>query len=250
MLSIKWVNNKSVLSSERGFSLIELMIVMTIMLIISSAAYAVFIADLKTYTTQDHIVRMNQDVRFAVSQMSRKMRMAGFDPMATLSGKSKVFGITDNNYKSIATATTITSDREIYFTIDADEDGVIDNNGNERVGYRIIDSDGDGKLDRLQRGSGVGNWQTLKENVVGLNFMYTYADGDLSSGAAGLPNNTDPDLSNDFEDIRLIKITLTSRTSKEDRQFTDGFNLRGTAADGTCRTKTLSAHVKARNIGI
>jgi len=245
MSTINCEKIKVKLLSKRGFSLIEVVIAMSMSLFILSAAYAILIKDMKTYSAQDNIVRMQQDGRFAMALISKKIRMAGFDPM-----KTQNFGITGSNYSFTNNSAIISSNNSLFFTFDENKNGIIDSNPTEKIGYRISDTDGDGLSDSLQIDSITGGWKTLKGNVIGFDVVYTYSNGDLSTGPAGLPDNSDGDSNNDLRNVRLIEVTLTSRTSKEDRSYSGGFNLKGTATDGTCRTYSLRSRIRPRNIGL
>lgn len=246
MSGIKNNSKKRKTLNRSGFALIELIIAMTLSLLVMGATYSILIADQETYTLQDDIVRMQQNGRFTMTYICKKIRMAGFDPLDT-----NIFGITDSSYNfTNYTGAIVSASNSIFFTVDRDEDGTIDHNSNEKIGFRLNDTDGDGLSDSLEIHSITGGWRIFKKDIINFNVAYTYADGDTSAGTAGLPNNTDADTSNDLEDIRLVEITLTSRTAYEDRNFRGGFNLRGKVTDGTCRTYSLSAKINPRNIGL
>ncbi|UCD85165.1 MAG: prepilin-type N-terminal cleavage/methylation domain-containing protein [Deltaproteobacteria bacterium] len=50
--------------------------------------------------------------------------------------------------------------------------------------------------------------------------------------------------------IRNVIITLIVRTEMEDPGYASGLDIHGSAADGTCRTRTLSTRVRVRNLGL
>lgn len=236
---------------EAGFTLLEIMIAMVLSLILLAGVYDVFITQEKSYKTQDQLAETLQNVRVGMDSLARNIRMAGYDYNANFPGGTRVFGFTDSSYNDNSSATSVATDREIYFTVDDDEDGAIDNNTDEKKGYRLVDDNGDGNFDTLEVDWLGAGWQPLAENITNLTFTYTYADGETSNvDPPGLPDNTDADTTNDFDQIRIVKIQITGRTSKEDTEFTAGFNLTGTAADGTCRARTLTALVKPRNLGL
>ncbi len=108
-----------------------------------------------------------------------------------------------------------------------------------------VDNDGDGNIDRND---------TDGEMIININDPDGY-------NTSGFGPNQDGDLNGDlttnaadrqfFRDaIRDVIITLVVRTEMEDPGYPSGLNIRGTAADGTCRTRTLSARVQLRNIGL
>lgn len=66
------------LASQRGFSLVELMVAVTIGLIILAAVSGIFVTSKSTYNTTDSLARLQENARFAVHYLSRDIRMAGF----------------------------------------------------------------------------------------------------------------------------------------------------------------------------
>jgi type IV pilus assembly protein PilW len=67
-------------NKESGFTLVELLIAMTIGLIILAALSSTFLMQSKIYDVQEQIVEMVQTARAAMDMMSREIRMAGYDP--------------------------------------------------------------------------------------------------------------------------------------------------------------------------
>jgi type IV pilus assembly protein PilW len=61
-----------------GFSLVELMVAMTISLIILAAVSTVFVSSKKTYSTQDRLARLQENARFAMQFITRDIRLAGY----------------------------------------------------------------------------------------------------------------------------------------------------------------------------
>ena len=66
------------LKTNKGVTLIELLIALVMSSILISALYQVFISQQKTYTVQEQVVDMQQNVRVAISRMMSEIRMAGF----------------------------------------------------------------------------------------------------------------------------------------------------------------------------
>ena len=62
----------------RGFSLIELMVSVTISLMVLVAVSYVFVASKRTYSVQDRLARVQENARFAIQFISRDLRMAGY----------------------------------------------------------------------------------------------------------------------------------------------------------------------------
>ncbi|WP_372742931.1 PilW family protein, partial [Neptunomonas sp.] len=63
---------------ERGFSLIELMIAMSLGLILIGGVVNLFLASSQTYRLQESMFRVQESGRFALDFMLRDLRDAGF----------------------------------------------------------------------------------------------------------------------------------------------------------------------------
>lgn len=61
-----------------GFSLVELMVAITIGLMITAAIATVFMNTKRGYTTQDRIARLQENGRFAMDYIVRDLRLAGY----------------------------------------------------------------------------------------------------------------------------------------------------------------------------
>jgi len=66
------------LRQEKGVTLIELMIALMMSSVLIAAIYRTFIVQQKTYTVQDQVADMQQNVRASISRMMSEIRMAGF----------------------------------------------------------------------------------------------------------------------------------------------------------------------------
>jgi prepilin-type N-terminal cleavage/methylation domain-containing protein len=66
------------LKRSRGLTLIELLVAMAISAILIAALYRTFIGQHRTYTVQEQVVDMQQNVRVAINRMMKEIRMAGF----------------------------------------------------------------------------------------------------------------------------------------------------------------------------
>ncbi len=67
------------ITESRGFTLVELMITMVISGIIVAAIYAAYILQQRTYTAQDQVAEMQQNIRAAMMIVNKEVRMAGYD---------------------------------------------------------------------------------------------------------------------------------------------------------------------------
>ncbi len=64
--------------NQRGLSLVELMIAITIGLILSAGIIQIFITNKQTFRMQEGMARLQESGRFAIDLMSRDLRMAGY----------------------------------------------------------------------------------------------------------------------------------------------------------------------------
>jgi prepilin-type N-terminal cleavage/methylation domain-containing protein len=80
---------KDNLMDKRGVTLIELLIALVISAILVAGIYRVFISTQRSYTVQDQVVELQQNVRAAINKMMREIRMVNFGRIVsfdTLSG--------------------------------------------------------------------------------------------------------------------------------------------------------------------
>ena len=74
----------SPLRQNKGITLIELLVALVITGILVGAIYRTFIGQQKTYTVQEQVVDMQQNVRGGINRMMREIRMAGFGNVSML----------------------------------------------------------------------------------------------------------------------------------------------------------------------
>ncbi|MBM9535540.1 prepilin-type N-terminal cleavage/methylation domain-containing protein [Desulfobulbus alkaliphilus] len=185
-------------NNSYGFTLVELMIAMTIAGIIMGAIYTAYITQQRTYLVQEQVAEMQQNIRAGLDMMVREIRMAGFDPTGNAGA-----GIT------LATA------GRFSFTQDINGDGTIPTAapfGGEIVAFGFSnanDTDNDGLADAgaapLGRDTG-GGFQPIAENIQAIEFHYLDSDGDATTT---------------LEDIRAVQISILARAYREDGHFTD-----------------------------
>lgn len=70
---------------KAGFTIIELMVTLSISSILIAAAYRTFSAQQKVYHVQNEVMEMQQGVRVAMDILVRDIRMAGFSSTISLS---------------------------------------------------------------------------------------------------------------------------------------------------------------------
>jgi len=70
--------------NKRGVTLIELLIALIISAILVAGIYRVFISTQRSYTVQDQVAEMQQNVRAAINKMMREIRMVNFGRIVSL----------------------------------------------------------------------------------------------------------------------------------------------------------------------
>lgn len=140
-----------------GFTLVELMVAMTIGLIVLAAIYNIFIIQNKSFDVEEQITEMQQNARAALDIMSREIRMAGYDPNSNATAK-------------IITATA----SSLSFSVDVPSD-------NTTITY-AFDS-GQKKITRTEGGGGA---QPLAENIQAMAFTYYDTNGNVTAAPADI----------------------------------------------------------------
>jgi len=156
---------KTVHISNRGFSLIELLVALAMSSIVLAGIYSVYRSQAGSYITQQMVVDMQQDVRSAMYYMQRSVRMSGFDPTET-----GTMGFVTNFSAPYDTFGATTDVGNIAFTIDDNANGSIDPSNAERIAYRLSNN----KLQWLviDPSTFTTSWEDIAENIDALNFVY------------------------------------------------------------------------------
>ena len=210
MSSIKTAGN------EKGFTLVELLVYVSIMIVVLGALYSVLNTNTKSYSSQENRVQVTQDLRAALDLMATEIRMAGYDPGVI--GVVTFQDDSNNNYD--------TDGDSIRFTMDRDGDGSIANS--EDINYYLDGSS------RILRREGGGTEPVVAVDIINLAFSYTFFEG-----GAGNPNSTDTDTTNDHDDIELVQISLTCQPSDVDP-----------VTGAVPPARTLATRVVVRNAGL
>jgi type IV pilus assembly protein PilW len=236
-----------------GFTLVELMLVVAISSIVMGAIYSAYISQNRTYIAQESVAEMQQNIRVGLGMLERDIRMAAYD-----STRSNNFGFVNNvNFSNGAALTenVITSNNGLAFTMDLNEDGVIDQavvdidgNGNkdmtemEQVAYRLNGTD----LQRYSTTTGIIEWQTMAEGIENIEFNFILDNGTQTTnpGAA------------DLLDIRAIQISILAVASRPDQNFTNTMTYTTASGatwdpvDDNLRRRLLITTVQCRNMGL
>jgi len=228
-------------AGNSGFTLVELMIAMVVSGLIIGAIYSAYTVQQATYTVQDQVMEMQQNLRAALEQVAREVRMAGLDPFGTAGA-----------------GLTLASPGRLSFTLDRTDDtgnGSADgdtNDANEAVDFGFSpadDADNDGIPDSggaaiFRRQVGGGGYQPLAESIQAVEFNYILADGSSTTAPS----------SAQYKQVRAVQISMLARARGVDRNFTDTNSYR--AASGTVwgpyndnfRRRLLVVTIQCRNL--
>ncbi|MFC1896277.1 PilW family protein, partial [Thermodesulfobacteriota bacterium] len=194
-----------------GFTLVELLIYIALSGIVLTGLYSLFITNSRSQASQENSVEMTQEMRSALAMMVEDIRVAGCDP--TRAGGIGFQNNADDNFD--------TDGNSIHFTMDTNDDGATGGAGEDINYFLYTLADGIQRLGR--RTANCGSCAAsdpdrfddftppLAENITGLSFTYTFADGDT-----GVANDADGDDTNDLDNIRVVHISLTAQTPRVD----------------------------------
>ncbi len=228
-----------------GFTLVELMITMVISGIIAGALYSTYLVQQHSYTNQEAVAEMQQNIRAAMMVMSRDIRMAGYDPK-----NSAGAGFTFAKHDACAIKEDLNGDGDC-------------NDSRENIGYDLYKLSGISKLGRstsnttltaTETPSGSNHWeilshQPLAENIEKLEFQYLDETGSVTI----VPGN-----------IRAVRVSMLARASRPDPKFTNtkvytpasgtAWDLNGAAAGKAAndhfRRRLLITTIQCRNMGL
>ncbi len=240
---------KSIMNNRSGFTLVELLISMTLVALVMTAVYSTYQSQQKTYVVQNQMAAMQQNARAAMFYMERELRMAGCDP--TGNADARVETAAADTIQLTMDITGGESDGK-----DNDSDGTVDEAAediypdglttgtDEDITYSLNDNDLDGDTDLERTDNGVT--RLIAENIDVLDFVYL----DKDSAVLAVPVA-------DLSDIRAVQITVVARTSQIDNDYTNSLaykNKQGTtilaAQNDSFRRILLTTHIKCRNLGI
>jgi type IV pilus assembly protein PilW len=197
-----------------GFTLMELMVSMTIGLVVLAAVTKTFTVQSRQNSAEEQVAQMQQNVRGAFDLMIREVQMAEYDPAAT-AFPSGTYGVTY-------------SASQLQIKSDINGDGTLDSTTSGSVENIIYVYDSANLRITRQLGSD-GTAQILADNITAFTFNYYDANGSAVTSSATSGN------------IRKVTISITARTAKPDPSYT---------ANGGYRTYQISADVTPPNLAL
>lgn len=241
---------KSTLSNQKGFTLVELLIALTIGSLVMTAVYSTYHSQQETYIIENQKAGMRQNVRAALFYIERELRMMGCDP----TGKANA-GVEAASANSVQFTMDITGgegdgkDNNDDGTVDdaAEDkygDGSADDTG-EDITFSLLDDDGDGDNELVMTDNNTSDTRWIAENIDALNFVYL----DEDSAVLVAPIDTSK--------IRAVQVTVVARTGQGDPGYSNSVeykNKQGTTIlapqNDDFRRIMMSTHIKCRNMGI
>ena len=216
---------KAISNSNKGFTLIELMVALAATSILAVCIWATYVTQLKSHITQQQVVQMQQNLRAAMQLIEREVRMAGYDPLRTAgAGVTTMIGNT------------------FEFNMDLTQNGdVLD--PNERVRYALT-NDGAGNQFLGRDNFGGLGLQPVADNIDALNIVY-------------LDNTATP--TTDPLRVRSVQVTIVARSGREVpvlfNRHTDSRIYRNQqnqiilpAQDDNFRRMIITSEIKCRNL--
>ncbi|RQW88638.1 MAG: prepilin-type N-terminal cleavage/methylation domain-containing protein [Geobacter sp.] len=94
---------KTFLRENRGFTLVEMLVVSVILGIVIGAVYSLYLTHMKNAYNQDEVVEVQQNLRIAIDTLSRDFKMAGMLAPLTNNPLSEGLPLTLHNYSSSVT---------------------------------------------------------------------------------------------------------------------------------------------------
>lgn len=214
--------------TNRGFTLVELLVVMVLGLVLLGAVLKTLVSQNRTNAVQQEVAYAQQNVRAAMDLMVHEIRNAGYNP-ADVSGFDGILA---------ADATYIRIQSDLNGDGDTDDaPGSSPTAPDLEDPYEDVTYKFDSTNLLLRRGvrndpTAAPEPPTMVEDVSNLQFSYGFADG-----GTGIPSDADVDDTNDLEDIRIVMIQLGVRTENRGHDT------------GQYRYRNLVNAVRIRNLG-
>ena len=233
---------RSCLGCHRGFTLVELIVVIGIFSVVMAAIYSVFIRANRVYISQEEVVSAQQEARSALDILGREIRMAGLIAADNQSGgldliTAPAYAGSADSAIEIATVDAGTRTTTLAFKSDLDDDG---NTDAVRYVYYHSDHATASRQNTLYRETltwsggvwsdpGVVGEQLFLENIQSLILTYQMADGTTNTAPANLEN------------IRGVVINLVAQTPHAVEPYEGGKFV---------RTRQLISNIQIRNLGL
>jgi len=206
---------------KTGFTIIELLVALSISSILVAAAYRTFGSQQKVYHVQSEVMEMQQGVRVAMDILARDIRMAGFSSTVPLSNAIAINPVEEG----IRVGTDSIALQYQY-------------NGLERTITYFVDDDADEPhlMRRLAEGGIEVSTDPLSNNIRDLQLVYG-----LDSNADGIVDQWDENPAGKEHEIIAAQIAVQVRSARPDPDYTHP------ETGDHYRTRQLQSMVRIRN---
>jgi type IV pilus assembly protein PilW len=178
---------KRKVETQQGFTVLELLMALSLSLLTLGAALTIYLSQVKTQTLQDNVITLQSNIRSAGDLLSREIRMAGYDPAGVNKDESS-----SNDFRVIEV-----KNNQLLIHSDLNGNGVM-SDPNETITYSY-----DEGTKTLRRSTGGGR-QTVADHIVSVTFQAIDTQGkpvSLASSARG------------------VKIGIEGRTAQPDPSY-------------------------------
>lgn len=256
---------------QRGVTLVELMIGITLGLFVMAGVTTVYIATIKTSAQTIKATRLNQEIRTVMSVLASEVRRAGYwgdtydptDPASTNAADEGIFdgigglGTTNNPFTVLGSSDIQINDYNggtqncMLYSFDADDDGSLDTD--EIFGFRMDDDTGSINATTsspTDTGSCTsGTWENFTDEKV-----ITVTAITFSNDSSQCRNNTDttngdcyttaPAAGDTTVETGLVTVTIEAHLKGDTtsrKSLTDTINIRNYRVVNTGSVRTLVA---------
>ncbi|WP_136808520.1 PilW family protein [Desulfosediminicola flagellatus] len=228
-----------------GFTLIELIIALTISLIIMASIYSAYLSQKRIQLAQHQVVVMQQNLRSAMTFLSSEIRMAGYKPYSSAENTGLVSaskGQIRFSWEKDSNTIAAGPDMDITYRFSIDDDST------------PADGVADSGAASFKRSINGGSLQPVADHIVAVEFFYTLEDN-TNNGVYDPPQKIDPSGS-ELDNIRAVTISLLARSPRKDPNFTNTLTYQSASGkswgpyDDSYRRRILISTVKLRNIGL
>ncbi len=172
---------RTIRNKQAGFSIIEVMVSLTIGLFLVAGITSIFVKTVATNNDTLEISRFNQEMRGVMELMSAEIRRAGFfeNAQCTTDGRYLTdatladcgnVGAQDNDFSPITIGTSTNANDCILFTYDTARDGSLDNAAidNDFYGFKLDKTaDNTGYVSSRANGTDCGSaWNALNNSNI------------------------------------------------------------------------------------
>jgi prepilin-type N-terminal cleavage/methylation domain-containing protein len=216
------------LRGQAGFTLVELMVAMSIFLLILVGIFQVFDPSRNAYQVSERKLDVQQNARVAMDRMARQIRMAGFFPE----------NIDNDNTNDIANPIQVATESAVSVA------GDLDGTGASSVFTFCRDAAG---LRRVNGAIGAGgsytcaNGQLMAESVTGLSFAY------FDSANNPVPNPPTGPFNLDAEGLGGAPAFASVAQRSTVRRIVIMVTARENVPNQPAQTYTLASDVRLRN---